>query len=61
VCLDPTYFGGGSGVGLTVISGSAPSELEWTFSDTYIYIEMENLSGETSLASMCIFWYELEE
>lgn len=61
VCLDPRYFGSGSGVGQTVLSGSVPSDLEWIFSGTYIYIELENLSGGSSLSSMCIFWYEPEE
>lgn len=60
--IDPSFFGGGSGLGGTSFAGESPSELEWIFPpNQYVIFCLDNLSGATSLVTTCIFWYEVNE
>lgn len=59
--LVPWYFGGGTGTGQTTFAGTAPSAIEWVLKNDYLYIGIQNLSGNPQKASLLIFWYEIEE
>lgn len=59
--LDPSYFGGGSGVGGSSFAGSSPNEIEWVFEGDYVIVTLQNVSGDPQKSTLCIFWYEVVE
>ena len=59
--VDQLFFGGGSGIGGSSFSGSAPLLAEWIFSNDYVYVTIQNISGDTKKASLFIFWCECYE